>query len=128
MKAEVYRKNHFRVELIVPIIRKYLASYQAQTGTRPGEAELLTPMTDVGMLKHEENAKNFRNEERFYFATAINVLSAETGISVSTIQKYLDGTREWISFDFADKLMCKMNTVMLWYVEPLRSVYYAVEV
>jgi len=56
----------------------------------------------------------------------VEMLSRDTGINIKTITNIEDEKYEGTEFDIADKLLCKMGLVRLWF-GPLRDIYYAVQ-
>lgn len=84
---------------VSPIVARYLDHYQATIGDPKGWAG---------------DTRNL---------SACDVLAAEAGVDVTTIKKHLAGTRKWIGFAVADKLLFAMGKEYLWHLEPLNKHY-----
>lgn len=102
--------------VLTPIIRQYVRKYQAGIGAKAGE---IIP----GSCERGDRGW-IGADEREHFANATIVLSKEVGMHPETLAKHLKGDREWFGFDVADRLLCKMDLVHLWFQEPLKTYYY----
>lgn len=54
-------------------------------------------------------------------------LARRAGIEENTLRRWRDRRVKTAEFGMADIVLCKMNMQTLWYVEPLKSIYYSVD-
>jgi hypothetical protein len=101
---------------LVPFLRDYLLRYD--TYGDEGGFEYEWDENDVAMAKRADTIQ---------VLSPVTILAGEAGISSSTLQKYLNDERQFISFDIADRLLTAMGRPDLWQVEPLRGVYEALD-
>ena len=117
-----YSRTHVPARLFVPVVRGYIDRYQRLIGAERGQRENVSP--------GEFNAGKqgaWNTADALVYESAIRVLATEANICEDTLTKYLSGRRKWIDFNIADRLLCAMNAVHLWWVEPLSDVYWTLE-
>lgn len=111
--------------VMTPIIRRYIDEYQSGIGASAGLKE--TWSQGFGESQEEGRVGYQKMGDRFYYASAVSVLAEEAGVSVSVIYYHLQGKRQWISLNIADKLLCAMGWTHLWFCEPLSDYYTSTE-
>ena len=96
---------HVPVDIVMPIVQRYLDSYETygdNTGgwARPRQVAKISPAT---------------------------ILAEQAGLHPDTFRKYLNGRTQMLSFYTVDRLLCAMDQTMRWYEWPLLPFYLAAD-
>ena len=58
-----------------------------------------------------------------YHTGTVGDLARKVGIEEDTLWRHMDGQRQFISFNTADRILCALGVPMLWHADPLKDVY-----
>lgn len=74
--------------------------------------ELITPIVSTYLENHDEDYQT---------------LALRARVHHDTLWTVIQGLHKRVDFDISDRLLCAMGLVHLWWREPLREVYYSVD-
>lgn len=99
-------------EPLLPILREYLDKYE--TSAVPTAAYAGAPLEE------------YRGGHWLPAPSALQILAREAEVGVDFLQSLRSGRTKTVEFDAADRLLCAMGQVHLWW-GPLKDVYYGVK-